>query len=238
MLSVPSFIVDLALGEAGDGVVSELDRCAVMVGRRPELNLDKVRDRLGERHAAALEAYWGECRRFWARMRSGTAAGPFVATRRVLVDATQDTGRSKRDLGNELNALLACPAAAPVAELLLDATLAVPALERAVATNGGVLDVPAAPGDPASATLLVSGVGCPPELGGFPSIGEVRRFVTISARHASWRDNRRRRLARVTVRVDEVWPHPNTVPQVRALRGVDVDLTAPTPAHLRWEIAS
>jgi hypothetical protein len=48
----------------------------------------------------------------------------------------------------------------------------------------------------------------PTALGGPAAPNELHRHVKIVANHAKWRDRKVRRLVRVEVSCDEVWPDP------------------------------
>lgn len=164
-----------------------LGECGVQVGERTELDLGKVESRLGSDAAVALAKYWGSVRRFWARRHHGEIAGG-VIVRRPLTTFTQDTGKARRDLGDQYRAL--CDLSEETrtrVDLLLD------------------------PHDPGDGVLEMESrqQEYPACLGGVGGLGELRRHFTVTARYAPWRDRRIRRLAGVDVAVDELWPVPD-----------------------------
>lgn len=159
-----------------------------MVGGRVELDLAAVRDRVGDQTAERLGSYWAACRRFWNRAATtGAPQGAAVRIERLLLDVRQDTGRAKQDLTVQLDALRQVPELAAELRTLLDEH---PAGERQV-------------------QLWAPRGLWGAELGGAPSSGELRRRFTIDVRYAGWRDRPGRRLARVQVHAEELWPDPD-----------------------------
>jgi hypothetical protein len=112
-----------------------------------------------------------------------------LVLRRPLVTWRQETGRTKRDLGEQLAAL---------ERLGPEITSSVHAL----------LDGPAGEASDASLELTVLDRGLGPELGGPATACEQRRVLVLGARYASWRDRRLRRLVSVEAYADELWPEP------------------------------
>jgi hypothetical protein len=178
------------------------------VGHRCEVSLGVVEQLLGEDRADALWAYQRRCGRFWDKVADQTAGGErYVRVNRMLLDAVQDAKSGKKtDLGAQYDALVEV---AGVGELIEEATSETPDWERVTKlgeTMGLELDDS---GDGAvTLRLAVEADSFDPALGGAPSRGELRRWLTVVVRHAVWRDRRRRRLARVTVEAEEVWPEP------------------------------
>lgn len=195
MTTVPPFVYDLTYGTPDADTAAALAAASVLVGRRAELDLDRVAGALGRDVAERLAVSWGDCRRFWRRAEiDQQLPGAAVTISRPIVAAVQQTGRVKQDLTVELAALETHPSTANLLGALLD-------------TEPVAGDTIEAAGDGAwTQTIEVPSAGWGPALGGMPFAGEVSRTVTLLARHAKWRDCRRRRLAAVSVTVTEVWP--------------------------------
>jgi hypothetical protein len=145
---------------------------------------------VGPEVAERLGLYWSACRRLWNRAEhDGSLAGPCVRIERLVCQAQQETGRNKVDLVAHLEGL------------------------RNVAGVGAILDDVLGDHPAGDATVTVTGApGVYPRcLGGAPSPGEIERRFVIDVRYASWRDRPVRRLARIQVWVDEIWPDPAAV---------------------------
>lgn len=172
----------------------------VMVGERVEVDLARAAEELGVDVASAAATYWSTTRRAAAGGQGGVLT---VCTRRLLVDARQDTGRGKRDLGALLWEIDLHPLLGPLAKALL--VPEVPAAHEVRRVGGA--DAAVAVGDRTVAvTVPVTAPGWPRELGAAPLPNEVRRWFRLESRHAPWRDRRARRLARVTIWAEERWP--------------------------------
>lgn len=176
----------------------ELAGCVVQLGLRPELDVAQVAARAGRDLAELLTEYWHQTRRFHALRRRGQAAGlECVVVRRRLGSWRQETGRTKRDLTAQLDAL-----------------------ERlgpgVTAQLAALLDGSHAEGTEAQLELVVLACTLDPALGGMATPCEQRRVVTLTARYAGWRDRRVRRLAAVEAYADEVWPAPSEAVLARA----------------------
>ena len=204
--TIPVVAADLWLGARGlrDGVRG----CGRRVGDRIEVDVAAVAAMVGAEAADGLVGYWLACRRFWTTFGAGHPGGPYVAIHRTLTCAVQRSTKSaKVDLTGELEALLGVGG---VGELVEEATAAEPnwaevdrlgaPLRAARVTNG---------------TTNVISLRCeghdswPAVLGGAPLVGEVSRQLRITVAHAKWREGARRRLARVEVIAEELWPDPS-----------------------------
>lgn len=216
--TVPLFVADVVVAGRPD-IWQSLEGAAVLVGDRVELDLEAVASGVGVAWANAFAEYWMLCRRFWKRMSFGAPLDvDAIATRRVLVDAVQATGRVKQDLGAELAAVKSMPVVSEIAKVLLAGECDLGALRATVSDLGGSVEQPEE--GMTVVTVPVPLAGCPVELGGVATAGESGRWLTLVARHATWRDNERRRLARVVVQADAAMPSPEECVAVRdALAG-------------------
>lgn len=190
LLTIPfGAVVALCALEPGVVDLAQLDACCRTVGLRPELDLEMLTATLGPVRAEVLVEYWHEARRLHSRRLRGAASGnSVVVLRRPIGVWRQETGRPKRDLVEQYEALthLGDGSALTVADLL-DVH---PDGERIVELVSVDLDLPTALGGPAHC-------------------GEQRRVLRITARYSPWRDRRLRRLTLVEAFADEVWPEPD-----------------------------
>jgi hypothetical protein len=193
--------------------------CVVLVGARPEVDLDALRWHeavtggagtvlTGPVCADALAGYWGQCQQLWQDLRAGTPSGAYVMTVRPLHRGQQKYTRGdKTDLVAEIAACESVPA---LAELVTALTAPEPDLSQLAlmaAGFGGTAD--RKPSGQVWVTAAFTGATTwPTILGGVAWPGEVERTVTLVGKHATWRDRRVRRLLRVEVDVREVWPDP------------------------------
>lgn len=177
-----------------------LRECGRVVGTRVEVDLDAVRWR-DPQAAAACEHYMQRNQEMWRALAAGTAR-PYVQTRRTLARHRQSTTKgAKTDLREVFAELQSFE---PLASLLETSTgpqqtsrqelRALGADHVALAADSTLLRVDLEPHQ-----LL------PDSLGGAPTYSEVGRHITVTARHAPWRDRRVRRLAAVDVEVTEIW---------------------------------
>lgn len=175
--------------------------CTIAVGSCPEIDLRAL-----SWHDAALARtvadYWSATRALFA----GNGRSSWVGLRRIVhVAAQSDNGAGRKDLHGELAALEQLPGLGPVLELALAAECDVDALTAETSRIRG--DVTVSDDGSVTVTVPVDGVRYwDTSLGGPGMPTEVRRTVTFTARHARWRDRRVRRLTRVVVHADEIWP--------------------------------
>lgn len=165
--------------------------CAVRLGERVEVSIPAVAERGGEAAASRLTRYWDAARRLWA-----TGEGQAVIVRRTLVQAAQrDVKDGRVELSAELAALEMIPEGSELVESLLGPRMQ---FVGPCEENGN------------ETTVVVSKrmPEWPTALGGPAGPNEVQRHVKIVANHAKWRDRKVRRLVRVEVSCDELWPDP------------------------------
>lgn len=173
-----------------------------VIGDRLEVDMDSLA-RAAPQLAAAIEAFDRDTQALWA-----SGAGPFVLTRRDVVDHKQVTAKTGRedltDVFTELGHL-------SLTAELLDAVTCPdpdPAVVHALADQlAGSADL--TDGAWHVTVPLEGAVAWPACLGGPPGHAEVSRALVITCRHAPWRDRRVRRLARVRVHVEEMWADPS-----------------------------
>lgn len=186
------------------------------LGARVEVDLTSLRaaSELEADLADALAVYWDRCSQLWESLRAQSPSGGYVMVRRCVRDAAQSTTKGSRaDLVAELDALSASPALSEIAAELTGTEPDLASLQTMVSPLDG--SVTADSGSGTTVTVNLAGaVTLPEALGGVRWPGEVRRTVTLTARHAAWRDRRARRLARVSVEVWEVWPDPLPVQEL------------------------
>ena len=188
--------VPLAAAAVLLGSDERLTRCAVRVAERVEISLDRVAAEMCPDTAARLDSYWERSKALWAQGR-----GPAVLVRRSLVTARQiDRKDGRVDLHDELAALEVLPGADSVIETLLGQDPDLALLQDAHADRTG---------NETTVTLTHRSLEWPTALGGPAGPGELHRVIVVTANHAKWRDRKVRRLARVDVSVDEVWPDPS-----------------------------
>jgi hypothetical protein len=190
-LTAPAAAAALVLGDPRE-LPGEL---WVTVGARTEVDLAAVARCYGPEAAERIGDLWLRTRRM---MITGSAgAGP--ETVETLVDVAQDTGRVKRDLVAEMDALAAHPVLSTVCDQLLgpEPPAGAPELGMPVAfTSDGTVS---------TVTVELRGPAWPTALGAAAAINEVSRVFTLEARHAAWRDRKSRRLARLLVESRRVW---------------------------------
>lgn len=208
--TVPAFAVELWAARApGRGVrdLAALRVCGRTVGERVEVDLGAVEHEVGSDIAEALLGYWLACRRFWRSFDAGEHAGNYVAVRRLLVRATQrNTKTIKADLEAELAALTSMPALGDYVEALTDNDPDWASLDEL----GRVLSAQrTAQGTDTTVTLALEGdLAWPACLGGAAHVGEIRRIIELDVSHAKWRSGPKRRLVRLAVSAEEIWPDP------------------------------
>lgn len=196
----------MLLAESPD-LRARLSSCGRVVGGRGEVDLDAVQQ-ICPAACRALESYHVRTSELWSRVAAGRAAGQrYVVTRRALVEHAQVTAKvGRRDLGDVFEDIVS---AGELGEVLNELTGAEPdeaALRSLVRSAGGTLSRD--DGVWTASVPMSSAVAWPVSLGGVALLCEVSRSVTLTVRHAAWRDRRVRRLAKVEVHVDELWADP------------------------------
>lgn len=161
-------------------------------------------DEAAEGAAGKIAAYWAECGEFWQRLDRGEEPGAYMAVRREVLSARQ---RDNQDLTEELAALEEMAGIGTVISAVLDAAPDLEECGKAAAGAGGRLWH----GEKGEVCVRFEwgrdDVAYWPEaLGGGFSPGEMSRAITVIAKHAAWRDRRARRLIRVEVEANELWP--------------------------------
>lgn len=184
----------------------------VTVGTRMEVDLDALgasdvpfRDQLCQ----VLSAYQSQARALRVKGTGASGApGRYVVTRRAVVDdRVRNTRKDRVDLREHYNALESLPL---TGDLIREVTSAAPDADRVAdlahlaggeatwdAEEGWQVRVP-----------LTGQVLWPEVLGGAPRWAELSRSVTVVVRHTPGNDRRVRRLVRVLVEVDELFPDP------------------------------
>jgi hypothetical protein len=172
--------------------------CAVRLGERVEADVDAVRSAFGEEAAARVLTYWDAACALW---RDGK--GPAIVIARTLTRATQKDSKAGRlELSEELAALEQLRGGAEMVEALLAPSPDMDALS---------MYAPGAEGNETHITITRRAADWPAVLGGAPTPAELRRHVRLTANHSKWRDRKVRRLVRVEVTAEEVWPDPSRV---------------------------
>jgi hypothetical protein len=167
--------------------------CAVRLGNKVEVSLEAVKETAGAEAAERLSNYWRAATQMWS-----SGKGRAVLVRRPLVQVAQKDGKEGRvELAAELAALELIPEGDALVEALLGPAVQ-PDQLTSVETNGNETSV----------TVTRRMVEWPTALGGPAAPNELHRHVKIVANHAKWRDRKVRRLVRVEVSCDEVWPDP------------------------------
>lgn len=193
---VPAFIAPLVLSNFA---LEQVGPAVVLVGRRYEIDLAAVNRILGATASLRLRQYWSSCQEFWA----SSPTGDYVTIQRDLVNVKQADpghGRPRIDLKNELEALEQTPGLKTVVKALLGVKVDRKTLNR-------ICDSVVVDGDATTISYITTDrVYWDAALGGAASPGEVRRYVSITARHAPWRDCQVRRLCKLEVTAEEVWP--------------------------------
>lgn len=171
---------------------------------RPYLDLTSV----DPEDAVAIVRYYETTQRFWRRLAQGLEPGPYMAGERLLVDARQQSGHGARkvDLRDIYESLRHIPIVSEVVNVMLGD----PVDPRALKEIGRHLHIAVDDtGDRTVVDMYVEQQGFDDVLGGPPAPGEVRRHLHIEARRAAWRDRRVRRLVKVQVWAEELWPDPD-----------------------------
>lgn len=212
-VTVPSFAAGVLLSSEPE-LLEALTPYGRKVGEAVELDLVAVGERGGEAGLALgslLARYVWQCRSFWAGWSHGQAAGRYVRVRRLLAEAVQRSTKScKQDLALELDALMELAGVGDLIEELTGPEPDFESLSGRFSTFGSLTR----DGTRTTVTLALEGIDAWPQcLGGAPSAGELRRLLTVQVMHAAWRDRRNRRVTRVRVEADEVWPEPNPLPE-------------------------
>lgn len=176
----------------------------VKLGRNTEVSLAA----LDPTEAVAVLEMWGATRRMWNAVAAGTApSGAWVRTRTVVHHARQDTGRAKLDLHAELAGLTELTELDEFTTLLLSSTPDLDELRTLASAFEMTLDS-AEHGAIRADVTFTRPRRWPESLGPGVSVCEAARTLSVVARHAGWRDRAVRRLASVTVTVDELWADP------------------------------
>lgn len=220
MRTVPAGLIATVLADRPD-LQAVVTGCGRQVGVRVEVDLNAV-EALSTRLAHVLTVYDAHARAFWRALQTGTAAGAaYTLVRRTLMTHVQSTAKKdRRDLVEVYEALTGVAVLSDIVDELTAAEPDLDALAGLLDAAGGGQVLPAEAGAVAVQVLLDPNGALPDVLGGVRMPGEVRRVLTLTARHAAWRDRRVRRLARVEVAADEMWPDP--APARAALAGVQV----------------
>jgi hypothetical protein len=199
MTTVPAFLADLAVS---------LELCSAeqlrphgrRIGESIEVDLESL-SAAGETATADwLAATWA----LW-RERAGSERA--LQGRRTLVEAVQlDTKKTRRDLREECEALVALPGYGPLLDELLGAEPDRDRLAEEIARLGGAVRLEE---QTAIVELCIPHLPVWPEaLGGAASPAETSRELVAVIRWAKWRDRRSRRLAALHVVALEAWPEP------------------------------
>jgi hypothetical protein len=214
MRTVPAHVASLlaTLPAVQHSIGDALASSGRQIGERVELDLDALAQATSPAVAEIVAAYHQTCQSFQANLASGAPAGAYIAVRRPLLESEQSDRKGARvDLAQELEELLRVPALGEFCGALLDG-LNSPTRQQNLDRFGPLLDARLETGgaNQTVATVALQGRShpWPTQLGGPASPGEVRRVFTLTANHASWRDRRVRRLQRLVVEAEEVWPHP------------------------------
>jgi hypothetical protein len=172
-----------------------LATCGVAVGKRVEVDLDQVAQTLSTEIADSLESYWSTAHQLWEQ-GSGKAV---LIRRRIMTSRQVDRKDSRIDLHAELAALEELPGGDIIVEALLGQDVDLDALANYTVSQDG---------NETAVTITHRSLDWPDALGGPGAPGELHRTITVTANHAKWRDRKVRRLVRIDVSVDEVWPDP------------------------------
>lgn len=203
--TVPAAVADLAV-DAGLLSAEQAVQCGRTVGERVELDL-------GLLHSSNPDAarwcgqYWDTCQRFWDDLADGHRDGAWVMTERTLVDVAQrdSSDHGRQDLRDELAALETIGPLAAIVDAVCGADVDETTLN--IHTSDWTRD-----GAVTTVRCRLDRQGLwPAALGGMPSSGEIARIVTLTVRHAAWRDRKVRRLVAVHVAAVELWPDPAAV---------------------------
>lgn len=216
--TVPAPLVAALLGDRED-LAAQIRPHGRRIGARTEVDVDAVRA-VNPALADAIDRFDADTAALW-----DTATGAYVTTSRTIAEHRQVTGKTGRaDLTEVFADLAQMSATSGVLEALTGPDPDPDELAAAAGAAGGWVRQ-----DPNGAWCVqvsLTGAVCWPDtLGGPPLPTEVSRQVTLVARHAAWRDRRVRRLAQVTVTVEEMWADPT--PARALLRPPDPRTPAP-----------
>lgn len=207
MWTIPAATAAMLVCERPD-LVAALAPYGRAVGGRVEVDLDAVEEVMPAL-CQALWAYHCETADLWREVGAGRAAGrAFVTTTRLAVDHQQVTSKAGRtDLGRVFEDLSELALTRDLLDALTggDPTLD-ELLARALDVGGTACQLQA--GVWVARVPMPGAVAWPDSLGGPATLTETSRDLTLTARHAAWRDRKVRRLARVQVEVGEVWADP------------------------------
>lgn len=197
VVSVPRTVVELLEPDPGRRAAAGSAFRQLGATLEADVNaLDHVVPGLGSR----CIDYLLSTRDLWACREAGEPLEHAVVVRVPLVDRRQTDSKVARvDLGPLYAAMEHVPALVPALGLL-DADPDWSALDRV-----GTLE---RHDDRSALTVELASAHWPLELGGPSSPGELVRTVRLEASHAAWRDRRVRRLVRVVVHAQEIWPDP------------------------------
>jgi hypothetical protein len=191
--TIPLTAAALALQD-GEAVA----RCAVRLGHRVEVDMVRLREAFGAEAALRVERYWDAARKLWA-----DGSGPAIVITRTLHQAAQKDSKAGRvELVDELAALEELRNGGALVDALLG-----PEVDPEALRGHALQSV----GNETYITITRRSTEWPASLGGPPIPGELRRHVRVVANHSKWRDRKVRRLVRVEVTAEEVWPDPATV---------------------------
>jgi hypothetical protein len=182
--------------------------CGRRLGNRVEIDLHAVASSLGDDIAEDIARWDARCRRFNSRLSARTDLGPWISLRRPLLAARQrEDGTTKVVLRDEYDALSALAGVGTAVDTALEAEPDRDRLALLCAQAGGVLH--AVDNGVNQLEFPVEGRTIwPLALGGPSTANEFTRWITVTTRHAAWRDRKLRRLTAVDIDVEEVWPDP------------------------------
>lgn len=183
MRTVPAAWAAIACdGDAN--LISQCNNHLIMLGDRLEVRLDDVaadNPELGRALMAVAEGIWSGNTHHQAHV--------------LLREATQSvSGSHKHDLSDEFSDLSSHPLTSAVTAALLAKDPPMDAIAQLTSALDGSMDVN---GDEVRVTVTLPLGTYPETLGGAPWPGETARVITLTARHAKWRDRQVRRLAHV-----------------------------------------
>lgn len=172
------------------------------LGNRVEINLVKLVSMGRKDLAELLNTYYQTCQDFWVK---GKGRGEFILLERELISNSQLTGKNKKDLVEEYEALTSQGGVGKVIEEATAATVNEELLDSYIANIGAYQRVV----NDTQRVLVMSFPGgsiTHPALGGVGTLGETARFITLVISHSAWRTRRVRRLSKIVVTVEERWP--------------------------------
>lgn len=205
---VPPWVVGVidAVDGWDDGERAAVGASYRRLGQTAELDLDLLSEQGYGELAERLDAYRERCVAFWVNGGHGEA----LHVRRPLTSRSQidRRGEPRVDLVDELVQLRALPGVGDFVDAWLAAGPDTERIARAAGAAGAHYEITDGRG---TAEITVDGANWPAVLGGTASVGEVARVFLLEANWSAWRDRDVRRLTRVSVEAEEVWPAPTVV---------------------------